>query len=83
MKLFRHSSETAADIKANKIRNDAYSQDREFFEFVKKLEKLQSILGDNKTMLLLSTNRPMFESLFQPPRPKIDAPAPDKKAETK
>jgi hypothetical protein len=43
------------------------------------MEKLQSILGDNKTVLLLSTNRPMFESLFQPPRPEA-APAAEKKA---
>jgi hypothetical protein len=36
------------------------------------MEKLQSILGDNKTVLLLSTNRPLFEMLFQPPRPEAE-----------
>ncbi|MSU80156.1 MAG: protease modulator HflC [Gemmataceae bacterium] len=59
-----------ADVEAMKIRNHAYSQDREFYEFLKKMEKLQNILGDSKTMLLLSTHRPAFESLFTPPRPK-------------
>ena len=60
-----------ADTEAAKIRNQAYSQDPEFYGFLKKMEKLQSILGDQKTMLLLSTHRPMFESLFNQPRPKV------------
>jgi membrane protease subunit HflC len=68
-----------ADTEAMRIRNQAYVQDPEFYTFLKKLEKLQGILGDNKTMLLLSTNRPMFESLFQPPHPKVEAPPAEKK----
>jgi len=62
-----------ADIEANKIRDNAYSQDREFYKFITNLEKLQSIVGDQNTMLLLSTHRPIFESLFTPPRMKNDA----------
>jgi membrane protease subunit HflC len=78
-----------ADAEAMGIRNEAHQKDPEFYAFLKKMEKLQSILGDNKTVLLLSTNRPLFEALFQPPRPvaepkKADTPdekkpAPDKK----
>src|SRR6185295_6754852 len=63
-----------ADIEAMKIRNEAYSQDPEFYAFLKSMEKLQAIVGDPKTMLLLSTNRPIFGSLFTPPRPKVDSP---------
>jgi membrane protease subunit HflC len=59
-----------ADADAMRIRNEAHRQDPEFYAFLKKMEKLQAILGDNKTVLLLSTNRPLFESLFQPPRPQ-------------
>ena len=68
-----------ADIEAIKIRNDAYSQDPEFYAFLKKMEELQNIVGGKNTMLLLSTHRPMFESLFTPPRPKVDAPVNKKK----
>jgi modulator of FtsH protease HflC len=74
-----------ADAEAMRIRNDAHQKDPEFYAFLKQMEKLQSILGDNKTVLLLSTNRPLFERLFQPPRPegeprKIDGPEDKKKA---
>jgi membrane protease subunit HflC len=61
-----------ADADAMKIRNEAHSKDPEFYAFLKKMEKLQSILGDNKTVLLLSTHRPMFEALFNPPRPQAE-----------
>lgn len=60
-----------ADAEAMVIRNKAHQQDPEFYGFLKKMEKLQSILGDNKTVLLLSTNRPLFELLFAPPRPEM------------
>jgi modulator of FtsH protease HflC len=63
-----------ADREALQIRNDAYRQDPEFYKFLKDLEELQNIVGGKNTMLLLSTHRPMFESLFTPPRPKVDAP---------
>lgn len=57
-----------ADTEAIRVRNQAHSQDPEFYAFLKKLEKLHSILGDNKTVLLLSAHRPLFDLLFQPPR---------------
>jgi membrane protease subunit HflC len=58
-----------ADTDAIRIRNQAHSEDPEFYVFLKKLEKLQSILGDNKTVLLLSSHREIFDLLFSPPRP--------------
>jgi membrane protease subunit HflC len=66
-----------ADTMAMKIRNEAQSQDPEFYSFLKRMEQLQSILGDNQSVLLLSTHRPLFDLLFKPPRaePARDAPA--------
>jgi len=58
-----------ADTEAAMIRNQAHSKDPEFYIFLKKLEKLQSILGDTKTTLLLSSHREIFNMLFEPPRP--------------
>lgn len=58
-----------ADTEAIRLRNEAHGQDPEFYAFLKKLDKLQNILGDNKTVLLLSSHRPIFDLLFQPPRP--------------
>jgi modulator of FtsH protease HflC len=63
-----------ADRTALQIRNDAYRLDPEFYKFLKDLEELQNIVGGKNTMLLLSTHRPLFESLFTPPRPKAEAP---------
>ena len=63
-----------ADVEADLLRNRAHTQDPEFFVFLKKLEKMQSILGENKTMLLLSTHRAIFDSLFSPPRPVLTNP---------
>jgi membrane protease subunit HflC len=61
-----------ADTAAIKIRNAAYSQDPEFYKFLKSMEKLQGIVGDPNTKLLLSTHRPMFELLFKAPLSKTD-----------
>jgi membrane protease subunit HflC len=58
-----------AEAEADHIRNQAHSKDPEFYAFLKKLEEYQRILGDNKTMLLLSSHRDLFDLLFQPPRP--------------
>ncbi|HYT95403.1 MAG TPA: protease modulator HflC, partial [Gemmataceae bacterium] len=58
-----------ADTEADAIRNRAHRKDPEFYAFLKKLEKMEKILADNKTVLLLSTHRPLFDLLFQPPRP--------------
>ncbi len=57
-----------ADAEADRIRNLAHSQDVEFYAFLKKLEEYQRILGDNKSVLLLSSHRDLFDLLFKPPR---------------
>jgi membrane protease subunit HflC len=68
-----------ADAEAMVIRNQAHQQDPEFYAFLKRMEKLQNILADNKTVLLLSTHRPLFDLLFQPPRPGMkEVPSPKK-----
>ncbi len=59
-----------ADAEAIRIRNEAYSKDPEFYSFLKQMEVLQSIFGDSRSMLLLSTQRPIFKLLHQPPRPE-------------
>jgi membrane protease subunit HflC len=59
-----------ADAEADRIRNEAHARDISFYAFLKKLEEYQRILGDNKSMLLLSTHRELFDLLFQPPRPE-------------
>jgi membrane protease subunit HflC len=58
-----------ADADADRIRADAARQDPQFYAFLKKLEDYQRILGDNKSMLLLSTHRELFDTLFNPPNP--------------
>jgi modulator of FtsH protease HflC len=63
-----------ADTEAMVIRNQAHQQDPEFYAFLQKMAKLQSILGENKTVLLLSTHRPLFDLLFQPPIPGAKQP---------
>jgi membrane protease subunit HflC len=56
-----------AERKADMIRNEAQIKDPEFYAFLRKLEEYQRILGDNKTILLLSAHRAWFDLLFQPP----------------
>jgi membrane protease subunit HflC len=56
-----------ADAEADRIRNAAHAKDVEFYAFLKKLEEYQRILGDNKTTLLLSSHRDLFDLLFGPP----------------
>jgi membrane protease subunit HflC len=67
-----------ADAIAMKILNQAHSQDPEFYTFLKSMKSLQSILGE-KTVLLLSTHRPLFDLLFRPPSPRANEPAPPAK----
>ncbi|HEV2950121.1 MAG TPA: protease modulator HflC, partial [Gemmataceae bacterium] len=62
-----------ADAEADRIRNLAHSQDPEFYAFLKKLEEYQRILGDNKSVLLLSSHRDMFDLLFKPPKPEKES----------
>ena len=65
-----------ASAAADRIRNEAQKLDPQFYAFLKKLEDYQRILGDNKTMLLLSTHRELFDTLFQPPAPLPKQPGP-------
>jgi membrane protease subunit HflC len=62
-----------ADAEADRIRNEAFRADPEFYAFLKKLEEYQRILGD-KSVLLLSTHRGLFDLLLQPPKPTAPAP---------
>ena len=64
-----------ADAEADKIRNEAHARDVQFYAFLKKLEEYQRILGDNKTTLLLSAHRELFDLLFAPPKPNGAGPA--------
>ena len=63
------SLKNAADVEAERILNEAHKKDPQFFTFLKKLEEYQRILGDNKSTLLLSTHRELFDTLFNPPMP--------------
>jgi membrane protease subunit HflC len=65
-----------AEADADRIRNQAHSKDPEFYAFLKKLSEYQKILGDNKTVLLLSSNRELFDLLFKPPAPATLSPMP-------
>jgi membrane protease subunit HflC len=56
-----------ADAEADRIRGEAQRKDPEFYAFLKKMEDYQRFLGDNKTTLLLSTHRELFDTLFNPP----------------
>jgi modulator of FtsH protease HflC len=64
----------AADVEAERILNEAHKKDPQFFTFLKKLEEYQRILGDNKSTLLLSTHRELFDLLFNPPKPGTMSP---------
>jgi membrane protease subunit HflC len=59
-----------ADAEADRIRNQAQGKDPAFYAFLKKLQEYQRILGDNKTVLLLSSHRELFDLLFKPPAPE-------------
>jgi membrane protease subunit HflC len=63
-----------AEAEADRIRNEAQSKDVAFYTFLKKLEQYQRILGDNKTVLLLSSHRELFDLLFKPPNPNNPLP---------
>jgi membrane protease subunit HflC len=61
-----------ADAEADQIRSEAQRKDPQFYTFLKKLEEYQRMLGDNKSTLLLSTHRELFDVLFHPPTPGKD-----------
>ena len=58
-----------ADAKADQIRNQAQSKDVAFYTFLRKLDEYQRVLGDKKSVLLLSSHRDIFDLLFKPPNP--------------
>ncbi len=58
-----------ADAEADRIRNLAHSRDPNFYVFLKKLKEYEQILGDNKSVLLLSAHRELFDLLLKPPSP--------------
>ncbi len=64
-----------ADAEADRIRSDAARQDPQFYTFLNKLEDYKRILGDNKTMLLMSTHHEVFDALFNPPNPGAPPPS--------
>ncbi len=57
-----------ADAEADRIRNESHTKDPEFYAFLKKLEEYQRILADNKTVLLMSSHRELFDLLLTPPK---------------
>ena len=59
--------ESAADADADAIRNTAHARDREFYAFLQKLKAYQSILGDSRDVLLLSSKHELFELMLKPP----------------
>jgi membrane protease subunit HflC len=65
-----------ADAEAYRILNEAQSKDVAFYTFLKKLAGYQQFLGDNKTTLLLSSHRDLFDLLFKPPSPENGSPPP-------
>lgn len=58
-----------AEADADRIRNLAHAKDPTFYAFLKKLKEYEQILGDNKTVLLLSAHRELFDLLLKPPSP--------------
>jgi membrane protease subunit HflC len=62
-----------AEVEADRIRNQAQGKDPEFYAFLKTLDEYQKILGDNKTMLLLSSKSGLFDLFFKPPKPTAPA----------
>jgi membrane protease subunit HflC len=59
-----------AEADADRIRNQAQAKDAAFYAFLKKLNEYQRILGDGRTVLLLSSQRDLFDLLFKPPSPE-------------
>jgi membrane protease subunit HflC len=64
-----------AEVEAGRLLDQAHGKDPEFYAFLKKLEQYQKILGDNKTMLLLSSHGDLFDLLFKPPKASGTSPS--------
>jgi membrane protease subunit HflC len=63
-----------ADAEAANITSQAYAKDPQFHALLKSLENLETILKDNRTLLLLSTKHPLFELLLRTPQPGMPNP---------
>jgi membrane protease subunit HflC len=59
-----------ADARAIDIRSEAYHKAEDFYRFLKKLTALQMALGNNRSVLLLSSQHELFELLRPPPADK-------------
>lgn len=69
-----------AAVKADAIRNQAHSQDPDYYAFLQKLETYKRILGETKDVLLLSSKHELFDMLLKPPkRPEEKAAEPKPK----
>ncbi len=61
--------EGEAKAEAARVRGAAYAQDREFGQFLDKLQAFQAMVADTRDVLLLSTKHPLFDLLRGPPAP--------------
>lgn len=61
--------EGEAKAEAARIRGAAYAQDREFGQFLDKLQAFNAMVADTRDVLLLSTKHPLFDLLRGPPAP--------------
>jgi len=59
--------EGAADVEADRLRNEAYAKDPEFYAFLQRLKALQTSLAETRDVLLLSLNHDLFKLLKEPP----------------
>jgi modulator of FtsH protease HflC len=60
--------EGKADVEADEIRNQAHTKDHEFYTFLQKIKAYQSMLGDTRDVLLLSSRHELFDLLLKPPK---------------
>ena len=60
--------ESTAKAEAAKIVGAAHAQDPAFATFLEKLQAFQSMVGDTRDVLLLSTKHPLFDLLRGPPK---------------
>jgi modulator of FtsH protease HflC len=61
--------EGEAKAEAARIRGAAYAQDKEFGQFLDKMQAFQAMVADTRDVLLLSTKHPLFDLLRGPPTP--------------
>jgi modulator of FtsH protease HflC len=69
-KAKKQTIEGAADVEADRLRNEAHSKDPEFYAFLQRLKSVQAMLADTRDVLLLSLNHDLFKLLKEPPKEK-------------